>query len=116
MSTEVRTKEELTRAKDREENEIIVVGKLADELKKTKKLAYVGTGTLDVLTTALVATPFTGGMSMFAAAPLAALTGMEISGIIIAASLGITLVIAVFKGYDEISYKKGELILKRKSS
>ncbi|MES1312203.1 hypothetical protein ABUS74_16560 [Vibrio cholerae] len=116
MSVEVRTKEELTRAKDRGESEIIVVGKLADELKKTKKLAYVGAGTLAALTAALAATPFTGGMSMFTAAPIAALTGLEISGIIIAASLGLSLIIAVFKGYDEISYKKGELKLKRKSS
>ncbi|MGL6150606.1 MAG: hypothetical protein ACRC1N_05310 [Aeromonas sobria] len=101
MSIEVRTKDELIRAKDRGEKEIIVIGKLADDLKRSKKLAYIGGGTLVALTAALAATPFTGGMSMFAVAPIAALTGMEISAIIIAASIGLTLIIAVFKGYDD---------------
>jgi hypothetical protein len=114
-SVTVRSKDELKRAKESGAKEIVVIGKLADDLKKGKKLAYLGAGALAALTAALAATPFTGGMSMFAAAPIAALTGVEISGIIIAASLGLSLIIAIFKGYDEISYKSGELKLKKKN-
>lgn len=110
----VTTKSELESAKDKEYKEIIVTGKLAKDLKKSKSVAYAGAATIGILTVALAATPLTGGLSAFAAIPVAALTGMEISVIIIAASLGISLILAVFKEYEEISYSDGKLVLKKK--
>jgi hypothetical protein len=110
----VTTKTELESAKSNGCEMIVVKGDLANNLKKSKSIAYAGTATLAILGAALAATPFTGGLSFFAAAPIAALTGLEISAIIIAASLGMALIIAVFKDYEEISYEKGKLVLKRR--
>jgi len=115
-SITVKTKEELESAKHNGYAEIIVSGELADDLKKSKKIALAGAVTLGVLTAALAAMPFTGGLSAVAAAPVAALTGLEIAGIIAAASVGLALVIAVFKDYEEISYSDGKLVLKKRSS
>lgn len=60
--------------------------------------------------------PLTGGLSMFAAAPVAALTGLEIAAIIAAASVGLALIIALFKDYEEVSYDAGKLVLKKRQS
>lgn len=114
-SITVTTKKELESAKENRYEEIIVSGKLADNLKKSKKVALAGATTLCVLAAALAAIPFTGGLSVFAAAPVAALTGIEIVAIIGAASVGLALVIAVFKDYEEVSYDNGKLVLKKKS-
>ena len=111
----VSTKYELESAKNDGADEITVIGELADKLHKAKKIAYVGAGTLAVLTAALAAAPFTGGFSMVGFAPVAVLTGLEIAAIIAAASVGLALIIAVFKGYDEIEYSNGKLVLKKKS-
>jgi len=115
-SIQVSTKNELEEAMKDKYLEIIVKGNLGDKLHKSKKIAYLGVGTIAALITILSAIPFTGGIAVFALAPAAALTGLEISMIVIAASLGIALIVAVFKDYDEISYKDGELKLKRKTS
>lgn len=64
----------------------------------------------------LAAIPFTrGGLSVVAAAPVAALTVLEIAAIIAAASVGLALLIAVFKDYEEISYDNGKLVIKKRS-
>jgi len=115
-SIRVTTKEELENAIKNKYLEIIVSGSLANKLHKTKKIAYLGAGTIATLTAMLAAIPFTGGFAAFALAPAAAFTGLEISMIIIAVSIGIALIIAVFKEYEEISYEDGKLMLKRKSS
>ncbi|NMX65643.1 hypothetical protein HBO12_22165 [Pseudomonas sp. WS 5059] len=112
----VRTKTELESAKNAGYEQITVQGELADKLKSSKKIAVAGTITVGLLTAALAAVPFTGGLSMAAAAPIAALTGLEIAAIIAAASLGLGLIIALFKGYEEISFEKGKMVLKKKQS
>ena len=50
----VSTKEELKSAKEQGITEIIVTGKLANDLKKSKKIALAGTVTIGILTAALV--------------------------------------------------------------
>ena len=113
----VRTKSELESARVQGVEKIIVEGSLANKLKNSKRIAYVGGGTIAVLTAAIAAAPFTGGVSFLAAAaPIAALTGLEISVIIAVSAVGVTLVIAVFKGYEEIEYSDGRLILRKKSA
>ena len=111
----VTTKDQLESAKNSRINEIIITGKLANDLKKSKKIAYASAGTIAVLTAAIAATPFTGGLSAVGLIPVAAMTGFEIAAIIIAASIGITLIIAIFKDYEEIDYEDGRLRLRRKS-
>lgn len=114
-SVTVTTKGELESAKESGVEEIIVSGSLASDLKKAKKIAFAGAATLGVLGVALAAIPFTGGLSAFAAAPVAALTGLEIAAIIAAVSVGLALVIAVFKDYEEVSYENGKLTLRRRA-
>jgi NADH:ubiquinone oxidoreductase subunit K len=115
-SITVTTKKELESAKENLIEEIIVSGKLADDLKKSKNIALASGVTLGVLAAALAAIPFTGGLSVFAAAPVAALTGLEIAAIIAAASVGLALVIALFKDYEEVSYDNGKMVLKKRSN
>lgn len=55
-------------------------------------------------------------MSALAAAPIAAMSGFEIAAIIAAASIGITLIIAIFKDYEEIEVGEGRMKLKRRKS
>ena len=111
----VSTKPELEDASNAGFREITVIGDLANNLLKAKKLAYVGAGTIALLTAALTAIPFTGGLSMVGAASIATLTGLEIAAIIAAASIGVTLIIAIFKDYEEIECSPGRLVLKKQS-
>jgi len=114
----VTTKEELKKAQEQKVDEIIVNGDLANKLKKAKQITKLGATGLAILTAALgvgiVAAPVTGGLSMFAAAPVAALTGLEIAAIITASALGIALIIAIFKDYEEISFENGKMTLRKK--
>jgi hypothetical protein len=113
----VTTKQELEAAKGRGVLEIIIEGELADKLKKTKKITLIGGGALALLTVAVAAAtvtaPATGGLSYFAAAPIAALTGVDIAAIIVASSIGLALLFAIFKDYEEISYEQGRMVLKK---
>lgn len=111
----VKTKEELKRAQEDNYDEIIVDGKLANDLKKSKKIALASGVVLVGITAAIGLMPITGGLSMAAAATAATLTGIEIAAIIAAASIGLALIIAVFKDYEEISYNDGELVLRKKA-
>jgi len=115
----VRTRDELKAAQEAGVGEIVVMGELADKLKTAKKVVSIGAGAAAVLAAVLgaatIAAPVTGGLSYFAAAPVAALTGVEIAAIITASALGISLVLALFLGYEEISFEKGRLVLRKKS-
>jgi len=121
--TKVTTREELKAAQASGADEIVVTGELADKLKRAKKIAMLSGAALAAVTAAItvatVSAPVTGGLSyaFFAAgaAPAAAMTGIEIAAIIAAASLGVALIIALFKDYEEISYEHGKMTLKKKS-
>ena len=110
----VSTKEELKSAMDLGAPEITIVGSLANDLHRTKRVAKLGAAALAAIAALGVAAVPTGGLSMFAMAPVAALTGMEISAIILALSVGVALILAIFKEYEEIGYSDGELILRKK--
>jgi hypothetical protein len=100
--------------------EIIVEGELANKLKKAKKVTMVRAGTLALLTVVIGATtvmaPVTGGISYFAAAPVAAMSGLEIAAIITASSIGLGLLIALFKGYEEVEFSNGKMVLRKRQS
>jgi len=116
----VTTKEELKKAQEQKVDEIIVSGDLADKLKKAKKITKLGAVGLAALTAAVgvsVATaPVTGGLSMIAASGAAAVTGLEIAAIITASALGIALIIALFKDYEEISFENGKMTLRKRQA
>jgi len=120
-SLTVTTKEELKKAKESNVNEIIIVGELAENLKKAKTITTLGAGVITVLTVALAITPASGGLSLAAVAPIAFTTGLSASVIIaIIAVGGVTLTIALFKDYDEaeagVNINGAFIKLKRKSS
>lgn len=112
--TVVRTKKQLEQARLDKVEYIRIEGDLANKVRRGKKIAKASGVTLALLTTALAATPFTGGMSMFAAAPIAAMSGFEIAAIIAAASLGLALLIALYKDYEEIEVDDGKIIFRKK--
>lgn len=113
----VTTKHELEKAKDAGYEEIQIIGELADQMHRSKKIAYASTGVLAVLGVALAAAPFTGGGSVVAAvAPVATITGLDIAAIIVASAVGLTLLLAVFKDYEEVSYNEGNFVLKKKQT
>ncbi len=116
MSTvTVKTKEELKKAIASNTNEIIAVGALATNLKKSKKITTLGLVTLPILVAAMAAIPFTAGLSVAVAAPIAVLTGVEIAVIIAVNYVGIALVIAIYRDYDVvIETPDGTIIFKRK--
>lgn len=79
----------------------------------------VGKWTLMVLGAAVAALPFTGGVSLAVAAPIAAVTGLEVAIILAVFAVGLTLLRAVDEGYDKIEVELGSpirlrLILKKK--
>lgn len=111
---DVSTKEELKAAMERGVSEITVLGSLADDLHRSKRVAQLGAVALAAVAALGVAAIPTGGMSMLGLAPVAALTGIEISGIILAVSVGVALILAVYKDYEDISYKNGELRFRKK--
>ncbi|WP_319780058.1 hypothetical protein [Maridesulfovibrio sp.] len=118
-SVVVRTKDELEQAMDEKAPVIVVQGELAEDLNKGMKLSSASAVTLGLLGAALAAVPFTGGLSLLAAAPIAAMTGLEIALIVAVAALGLALVLTVLKDYKKASFtRKGpegetELVLER---
>ncbi|MNM37622.1 hypothetical protein D3C81_483610 [compost metagenome] len=110
----VRTRDELEVAKNAKAHEIVAVGKLADDLKKTRKFATLGAVGVAAIAAAVGLAPVTGGLSTLGLAAVATVTGLEIAAIITAASLGIALILAIHKDYDVDFSSKGEAKFRRK--
>lgn len=117
-------KEELEQAKNKGYEKIIIKGELADKLYKVKKITTLSKASLALIIGAIGAgvalSPFSGGTSLlvpgFTATAVGATTGVGAAAIILAASLGIALILAIYRDYEEISYKDGELILRKKQT
>lgn len=123
----VTTKDELEKAVKDGVDTIVVKGELAQKVKATKELQAKGRVAMGVAMTTLAAAfalaPATGGLSIAAAAPIAATTGLSIVAIMAIFFLGITLVILVADKYDfkikakgKIDGAEGEIILEKKQS
>ena len=118
----ITTKEELKKAMEDKAEEILVVGKLADDLRATKQITTLGATTLGILSTAIaagmIAAPFTAGTSLgisaLAAAPIAVTTGVSIPAIILASALGIGIIISLHKDYREVEFGRGMLRMRLK--
>lgn len=118
----VSKKEELEEAKNKGYEKIIIKGELADKLHKTKKITTLSKTSLaliiGVIGAGVALTPFSGGTSLaisgITATGVGITTGVGATAIILAASLGIALILAIYKDYEEISYKDKELILRKK--
>lgn len=123
----VTTKDELEKAVKDGLDKIVVKGELAQKVKATKELQAKGKvamgAIIATLTAAFALAPATGGLSMAAAAPIAATTGLSIAVIMAVFFLGITLVMLVTNGYHikmeakgKINDAEGEIILEKKQS
>lgn len=130
-SVTVTSKEELEKAINDKCHEIIVKGELAEKVHRGKVVTTLGPLALIALGVAIAAIPFTGGTSLIAfsaahgAAALtgaAAFTGMEIATIAAVCFIGLAVLIALFKDYEEVNFKasagehSAELQLRRKQS
>jgi len=107
----VRTKDELKNAVDAKAEHIIVKGELAEKLNTGLKIKKASKWAIGLLAVSLGAAPFTGGMSMAVAAPIAALTGIEIVAIIAVAAIGIALILLICREYKKVTFrgKKGDM-------
>ncbi|ASR42759.1 hypothetical protein BEN78_04520 [Xanthomonas citri pv. mangiferaeindicae] len=110
----VTTRDELEVAKNTRAQEIVVLGKLADDLKKTRKLARLGAAGVAAIAAAVGLAPVTGGMSTLGLAAVATVTGLELATIITAAGLGIALIFAIHKDYNVDFSCKGVARFRRK--
>jgi len=116
MTVIVTTREKLKATKNNGENEIWVTGKLADKPKNTQKISTMGKAGLATLTATLgvaaITAPMTGELGLSCALTKGvAMMDIELAAIITASTLGIAMLIALFKDYEEIEYSKGYLKL-----
>ena len=113
MTVMVKTKAELEKAMKNKEKEIIVVGELAEKIHRSKKITKLGPIALAALTAAIAAIPLTGGVSAaLGITTAAALTGMEIATIAGGVFVGVYLLIALYKDYDEIEVNMSDKSIK----
>lgn len=110
----VRSKDELEKAQNSKAEIIIIEEELANEIKKTKAVTKVSGVVIATMIATFATIPLTGGGSVLVVSSLAALSGLDIAVIIAAASIGIALIIAVFRDYEEIEFSNGKMILKLK--
>ena len=117
----VYTKEELEAATRRKARRIVVKGELASKIsasfKGLRNLSASSLNTLAlVLSGAALFAPFTGGVSLGAAGTVMGTVGAALTASAIAAisAIGVALIVAVFKGYDEVKLSGGgiELVLR----
>lgn len=101
----VRTKDELKAAVDDKVSKIVVKGDLADKLDTGLKIRKASGWAVGLLVASVCAAPLTGGMTIAAAAPVAALTGIEIAVIIAVCAVGVSLVLLICKSYKKVSFK-----------
>lgn len=98
---EVRTKEDLEKAIESKAEKIIVKGELAEKIHKAEAIKSLSKPALVALGAAIVATPFTGGISgAVGVAAITATTGMSIVAITAVAFLGIALILSITNDYD----------------
>lgn len=118
----VRTKDELKRAVEEKVKRFVVKGELAESLHTAIKIKRASKWAIGLLAASLATAPITGGLSLVAATPIAALTGIEIVAIIAVAALGISLVLVICKEFKTVKFKgkqgdiEAELELEREAS
>jgi len=101
----VRTKDELKEAVESKASRIIVKGELAEILNTAFKIKKASKWAVGLLSVSLATAPLTGGMSLVAAAPIAALTGIEIVAIVAVAAIGIALILLICSQFKRVKYK-----------
>lgn len=106
---EVTTKKDLKKAVDAGCEEIYITGKLAERVVTAYKIRKYSKPAIAALATALAATTVTGPLGLAVAAPIVAVTGMEIALIVAVASLGIALILSIIGIYLlDLDVKKDE--------
>ncbi|MBX9636660.1 MAG: hypothetical protein K2Q45_03825 [Nitrosomonas sp.] len=106
------TKEELNSAQTQGLQEIIIEGDLAEKVRNGKKVNTIGKVTAIALGVAIATIPITGGISSAAFVPVAIMTGLELALVIAIAFVGLGLLTAIWKEYEEVEFSYNPLRLK----
>lgn len=118
----VSTPEELAAATKAGAERILVKGELGEKMATAfKALRSIGVSSFNTLALvmggAALFAPFTGGVSLGAAGTVMGTVGAALTATAIAAisAIGLALVIAVFKGYDEVKFSAAgfEMVIKK---
>lgn len=120
------TPEELKKAIKEKHNKIIVTGKLAEKVKKAKKIKKLSPAVLTMIgglvavdTAAVGLAPETGGASFLVAAPInvatAAVTGLSFPVLAVIAIVGLTTISILFDEYTRVEIGS-DIIFERKRS
>ncbi len=113
-SITVNSKEKLEQAQNAGVDEIIVEGELAEQVHNGKKIIVIGAAALAIIGASIAAAPFTLGFSMVLAGPIAVSAGVEVSLVLAVLFVGMGLLLAIWKEYDEIEYSGRRLVLRKK--
>ena len=123
-SKTVKTEAELKKAVESGVNEIIITNpeliEKVHRLKQVKNVSVVAlTSAVGLLLAAAATAPFTGGISLAVATPIALATGLSATTIVALASLivlGVLALVAIINEYEEIeiSLNPPKLILRKK--
>jgi len=100
----IRKNDELREAITEKVDRIIVKGELAGHLNTAMKIKIVSKWTVGLLAASLAATPLTGPLNIALFAPIASLTGLEATFIIIVATVGTGLVLLICRDYKKVSF------------
>lgn len=133
-SITVTTEKELKRAVEQKYQEIIIIGELAEKVKKIEKVKKLSKTAIATLTAACAALVASNVAAKIAPAPIRvpvnamnvmvdkfAMEASKEGGkiiittpeLIIIATLGVTIVISLFKEYDTIEVSNSRLVLKK---
>lgn len=118
MLKTIRTKEQLRDIQRLGVDEIELLGELADKLKAAQQVAKLGQAGASMLGNVLGAAVVAGlqkpSEPMMQKAVEA--TGASVNSVVASVGLGVGLVLAIFRDYEEITYEEGRLVLRRRLS
>ena len=97
----VETNVDLIKAIKKGAIKFVVKGKLAGHIDKAKIILGLSATALAVLVAGIISAPITGGMSMLAAAPIAASVGISVDVVLAVIALGgVTSVLEIYRNYN----------------
>lgn len=116
MTKVITTKEELEKALDQGDEEIIIEGELAKQIHDSQSLQAMDEGAITSLGAAAGAVSVSGSLSTVNAPIIAALMGTPLNFVIALIVMGFELLLGIWAKYDEIEFDAGNpprLILRR---
>lgn len=117
MEMTVTRREDLKAALDQKPDILVIEGRLAKQVRTSRKIKSVGPAALAILVASIAAIPLTGGASFLLAGPIAASAGVSVVLVLALLSLGLWVVFAIWGDYEEMEWQgmPPRLKLKRKA-